>query len=311
MFLLLGPIVKQVNNLFEKPFFVIVYDNSVSVKEATDSVQIQGLESKLKETAEVLRDKGYEVRVTDLQGRETEAPVFNSPMSDINGALKKITNRYESNQVGGVILASDGIYNEGISPLYSTYNFPLYTIGIGDTTQRTDVMIKDISYNKIVYQGNKFPLRVEVMAKNLPDQNITVTLSQRGKNLAQITKPSKGDELLVYDFQPMAEEQGIQKLDIKVDVKEGEYNTRNNRSTVFIEVVEGKKKILAIASAPHPDIKALREVVDKNPNYEFLLHIPGVEEQPPANLRPDQIDLVIFHQAPDVRGKTRELFSSL
>ncbi|HMG93808.1 MAG TPA: hypothetical protein VK589_27305, partial [Chryseolinea sp.] len=308
MFLLLGPIVKQVNNLFEKPFFVIVYDNSISVKEASDSTQIELLESKIKETASLLRDKGYDVRTTDLQGQEIEAPEFNSPMSDLSGALKKITSRYESNQVGGVILVSDGIYNEGISPLYSTYNFPLYTIGIGDTTQRTDVMIKDIAYNKIVYQGNKFPLRIEVMAKNLPDQNINVTLSQRGKILAQLTKASSGDELLVYDFQPMAEEQGIQKLDIQVEVKNGEYNTRNNRSSVFIEVVEGKKKILVIASSPHPDIKALREVVDKNPNYEFLLHIPGVEEQPQANLRTDEVDLAIFHQAPDLRGKTRELF---
>jgi hypothetical protein len=308
MFLLLGPIVKQINNLFEKPYFVIVYDNSISVKEASDSMQIEMLESKMKETAALLRDQGYEVRITDLQGQEIETPEFNSPMSDLSGALKKIINRYESNQVGGVILASDGIYNEGISPLYSTYNFPLYTIGIGDTTQRTDVMIKDIAYNKIVYQGNKFPLRVEVMAKNLPDQDINVSLLQRGKILAQMKKASSGGQLLVYDFQPMAEEQGIQKLDIQVEVKNGEYNTRNNRSSVFIEVVEGKKKILVIASSPHPDVKALREVVDKNPNYEFLLHIPGVEEQSPANLRPDEVDLVIFHQAPDIRGKTRELF---
>ena len=308
MFLLLGPIVKQINNLFEKPYFVIVYDNSISVKEASDSTQIEMLESKMRETAALLREKGYEVRTTDLQGQEIETPEFDSPMSDLSGALKKISNRYESNQVGGVILASDGIYNEGISPLYSTYNFPLYTIGIGDTTQRTDVMIKDIAYNKIVYQGNKFPLRVEVMAKNLPDQDITVSLSQRGKILAQMKKASSGGQLLVYDFQPMAEEQGIQKLDIQVEVKNGEYNTRNNRSSVFIEVVEGKKKILVIASSPHPDIKALREVVDKNPNYEFLLHIPGVEEQSQATLRPDEVDLAIFHQAPDIRGKTRELF---
>ena len=41
-------------------------------------------------------------------------------------------------------------------------------------------MIKDVAYNKIVYQGNKFPLRVEVMAKNLPDQDITVSLSAAG-----------------------------------------------------------------------------------------------------------------------------------
>ncbi|HEX6889781.1 MAG TPA: VWA domain-containing protein, partial [Chryseolinea sp.] len=308
MFLLLGPIVKQVNNLFEKPYFVIVYDNSISVNEASDSTQIELLESKLKETASLLREKGYEVRTTDLQGQEIDAPQFDSPMSDLSGALKKVTNRYESNQIGGVILASDGIYNEGISPLYATYNFPLYTIGIGDTTQRTDVMIKDVAYNKIVYQGNKFPLRVEVMAKNLPDQDITVSLSQRGKILAKLTKASTGDELLVYDFQPMADEQGIQKLDIQVEVKNGEYNTRNNRSSVFIEVVEGKKKILVVASSPHPDIKALREVVDKNPNYEFLLHIPGVEEQPQTNLRTDEVDLAIFHQSPDLRGKTRELF---
>ncbi len=115
-------------------------------------------------------------------------------------------------------------------------------------------------------------------------------------------------QLLVYDFQPAAEEQGIQKLDIQVEVKQGEYNVRNNRASVFVEVVEGKKKILVIASSPHPDIKALREVVDKNPNYEFLLHIPGVEELPSDKLKVDQVDLAIFHQAPDMRGKTRELF---
>ena len=308
MFLLLGPIVKQVNNLFEKPVFVVVYDNSISVKETADSAQIRDLVSKITQTASMLREKGYDVKVTDLQGVEIEQPNFVAHVSDLGGALKKITNRFESNQIGGVILASDGIYNEGISPLYATYNFPIYSVGIGDTTQRMDVLIKDVAYNKIVYQGNKFPLRVEVMTKNLENQNITVSLSRRGKVLEKISKESSEGQLLVYDFQPIAEEQGIQKLDVQVDVKQGEYNVRNNRASVFVEVVEGKKKILVIASSPHPDIKALREVVDKNPNYEFLLHIPGVEEQPSHVLNVDQIDLAIFHQAPDVRGKTRELF---
>ena len=40
----------------------------------------------------------------------------------------------------------------------------------------------------------------------------------------------------------------------------------------------------------------------------FLLHIPGVEEQSQSILRTDEVDLAIFHQAPDLRGKTRELF---
>jgi hypothetical protein len=60
--------------------------------------------------------------------------------------------------MGGVVLMSDGIYNAGISPLYSTFNFPVYTLGIGDTLQHVDVAIKNVSYNKIAYEGNKFPV---------------------------------------------------------------------------------------------------------------------------------------------------------
>jgi hypothetical protein len=75
-----------------------------------------------------------------------------------------------------------------------------------------------------------------------------------------------------------------------------------------VEVVEGKKKILVIASAPHPDIKALREVVDKNSNYEFILHTPTINEQSPKLLRPEEVDLAIFYQSPDLRGRTSALF---
>ncbi len=308
MFLLLGPIVKQIRNLFEKPLFVLVYDNSASIRESTDSVTRKLLEDKMNAMATLLRAKGYDVKVTNLEGDAVQKPTFQASVSDLSGALKTISNQYEGSQLGGVILASDGIYNEGLSPLYTTYNYPVHTVGIGDTTQRTDVLIRDVAYNKIVYQGNKFPIRVEVLVKNLENQPINVTLRQRGKVLEQMTKTSSGDALLTYDFQPLAAEQGIQKLDIEVGVKDGEYNKRNNHATVFVEVVEGRKKILLVASSPHPDVKALREVVDKNSNYEFLLHIPGVEEQPPAALRVNEIDLAIFHQAPDLKGRTREIF---
>lgn len=40
----------------------------------------------------------------------------------------------------------------------------------------------------------------------------------------------------------------------------------------------------------------------------MILHIPGVEETEAKNLQPTNIDLVIFHQSPDKRGRTRDLF---
>jgi hypothetical protein len=308
-FLLLGPIIKQIQNLFEKPKFIVLFDNSASVKEASDSATLIRVEKNMQETVKLLEEKGYETSIETLT--EEDGPVvYKASSSDLNGALKRIGNRHEGQNIGGVILVSDGIYNAGLSPLYASYNFPVHTVGVGDTTQRTDVGIKNIAYNKIAYQGNKFPLHAEVQVKNLAQQSITVSLIKRGRVIEKLTKKTSGNDLLSFEFQPVAEEQGIQKYDLDVEIKPGEQNTRNNKSSVFVEVVEGKKKILLIAASPHPDIKALREVVEKNSNYDFLLHIPGISEQQPAALQNDQIDLAIFHQAPDTRGKTLNLFRS-
>ncbi|HTF20379.1 MAG TPA: hypothetical protein VK658_20045 [Chryseolinea sp.] len=307
-FLLLGPIVKQITNLFEKPVFVLVYDNSSSIRQTTDTTTRVLLEQKMRGLSETLTEAGYDVKISDLQGATVTHPQFTASYSDLGGALRRISSQYESSQIGGVLLASDGIYNEGVSPLYNVYNYPVYTLGIGDTTQHPDIIIRDVAYNKIVYQGNKFPVRVEVLIKNLNDEPVRVSLMRRGKVLDQQTKTPAGDALLAFDFQALADEQGMQKLDIQVEAKPGEVNLQNNKASVFVEVVEGKKKILVVASSPHPDIKALREVIDKNPNYEFLLHIPGVEALTPQQLSPVGIDLAIFHQAPDTKGKTRDLF---
>jgi hypothetical protein len=61
--------------------------------------------------------------------------------------------------------------------------------------------------------------------------------------------------LLDFDFQLDATEKGIQRYDISVKPNSLESNKRNNFSSIFIDVVEGKKKIVLIAPAPHPDIK--------------------------------------------------------
>lgn len=306
--LLLGPIVRQINNLFEKPLYVILNDNSVSVRETTDSVKLKEIQAELATLTNALTEQGYEVRTTDLDGNEGDVSSYNKQSSDIQGALRHVSDLFEGRNLAGVVLVSDGIFNSGISPLYANYNFPVHTIGVGDTSQRKDLSIRNVAYNKIAYQGNQFPVRVEVMARGFERRNVTVTISHKGNVLDKKVLSSGAGSPVTFDFQVTAHENGIQKIDIQIQPEPEEFNTRNNKASVFIEVVEGKKKILMVANAPHPDIKALRYVITKNENYEFFLHIPGVAEQPASVLRPEQTDLAIFYQAPDTRGKTRELF---
>lgn len=308
-FLLLGPIVKQINNLIEKPLFVLLVDDSGSIKEGIDSLALKKVEEEVLKWKESLEEKGYDVEINNLAGEELENEIqFQAPVSDLQSALRNVTNRYEGRRTDGVLLISDGIFNAGVSPLYASYNFPVNTLGIGDTTQRVDINIRNVAYNKIAYQGNQFPIRVEVLSRGIANRSLAVSLIKGGKVIDRQSKSSSEDGLTIYDFKILANEKGIQKYDVVVESLEEELNKRNNRTSIFVDVVEGKKKILLIASSPHPDIKAIRSVLDKNSNYEFLLHIPGVDELPAQILNNEKIDLYILHQVPDQRGKTRELF---
>jgi len=307
-FLLLGPIVRQVINNFEKPRLIFVVDNSTSVAQMTDSIQRVELENQLRKQIEELNDAGFEASLQDLSGKTPSTLQFNATQSDLQGALRAISSRYEGQQVGGVVLVSDGIYNSGIAPTYGNFPFPIQTIGIGDTTVRLDVAIRNVAFNKIAYQGNKFPVRAEVQVKNLEQNSIALTLSRGGKIIERLVKPVGANGLITFDFQPLAEQQGIQKFDLQAEVISTEQNTRNNRASIFVEVVEGKKKILIVAPAPHPDIKALRDVIERNANYECTVFLPGLDD---GKLEADALtktDLVIFHQAPDIKGRTLALY---
>jgi hypothetical protein len=297
-FLLIGPILKLTTNQFEKPEIVFLVDNSQSVDEVLGAEKKKQLDAELSLQSQALQDAGYEVETRGFD---------NAATSNIHGGLRSITSDYEGKNLAGIVLASDGVYNSGPSPLYTTLRIPVYTIGIGDTTQRIDLALKNVAFNKIAYQGNRFPVRAEVLVKGVVNQDVRVSVSSGGKVISTQNKNSGNKGLLDFDFLIDANEKGIQRLDVSIDPIKQETNQKNNRTAIYVEVVEGKKKILVVSPSPHPDIKALRAAIEKNSNYEFHLHMPGVKEEEQKVLQPDKVDLVIFSQALDNEGKTLPL----
>ncbi len=310
-FLLLGPILKLITNEYEKPTWVFLIDSSASVGEVMDSVGQSKLTSKLTEAKNAIERSGYEVKWKDLTGNDVTAIKVNSPTSDLNRGIQNIVNEFEGRNLSGVVLVSDGIYNSGASPLYTPVRVPIYSVGLGDTTERVDLILKNVAFNKVAYQGNKFPLKAQVLMQGIENQEVSVTVLKDGKVLSNEKKNTGTKSLVDFDFQLDAMEKGIQRYDISVKPFDQESNKRNNAMSIFIEVVDGKKKILLVAPAPHPDIKALRAVVEKNSNYEFIVHIPGVANADADYLKPGAAELVIFHQVVDVAGRTLPIFNSL
>lgn len=303
-FLFVGPILKIVSNQFEKPTVVFLVDNSSSVKAAVDSATRNALVNQLSRAKNEMVKDGYDVVLQDIKNNVIEEINFNQPQSDLSSAIRNVAVSYEGKNLNRIVLISDGIYNMGTSPIYNQLTIPISTVGIGDTTEHADILLKDVVYNKVVYQGNKFPIRVEVLTQGFTNLDLKVQVRSNNKMIAQQQKNTSTNRLIQFEFLIEAKEKGIQRYDILVEPVKGELNRSNNRSTIFVEVVEGKKKILLIAPAPHPDIKAIRSVIEKNANYEFQFYIPGISKIEAEWLKPANIELAIFHQAADRQGKT-------
>jgi len=108
-----------------------------------------------------------------------------------------------------------------------------------------------------------------------------------------------------------ADEKGLQRYQVELSAKEGELTYKNNIVQAYIDIVDGREKILFVAPSPHPDIKAIRGAIESNKNYEFQLYIPGIHDLAESKILENKYDLVIFHQVPDRSRKLLSLYHQL
>lgn len=299
--LLIGPFIKQIKNNLEKPVVVFAIDNSSSITAVEDSAALEQIKQEISQLSNKLQEKGY---LADYRSFGAAEPLdsirFDYNSSDINGLLRDIASDYEGGNIASVVLLSDGIYNRGISPTYNPYNFIINTVGLGDTIPKQDININTLYYNKIAYQGNKFPLVAEIANTGFVNETINVTVSRQDRTLAtKQVKFNNNKGVSSVEFLLDADKEGIQHYIVEVEPQNAEFTEQNNTAHAYIEVIEGKEKILLIAQAPHPDIKAIKSAIESNKNYELQLLVLSVDKNiNQAKLADEKHDLVIFHQLP-------------
>ncbi len=307
-FLLLAPMVKTSVRNTEKPVVVIGIDNSRSMTGSADSVFVrQELRSQLDQLAKKLGSDfevvsytfGEEVKVSD-------SAVFSENMSDIGSFIRQVSTRYYNRNLGAMIMATDGIYNAGTDPAFQADDlpFPVYTINTGDTTQRRDILIKKINYNRTAYKGNRFPLEILIQAFEASGKTCRLEVNQNGAGFySQDLRFTSDKQLVTVPVMASASETGKVKFRIAVSVVEDEVNESNNVREIIVEVKESRQKIAIIAHSPHPDLAAIERSLGNSNNFETNLITDG-------NFTGNLADysMVILHQLPSQSNRmTREL----
>jgi len=297
-FLLLAPVLRSIRNNTEKPSVVLALDNSQSMTLTQDSNQRKQWLAEIEKIKSKLENEDIEV---SLQTFENEVDLkkirFKNQSSDLGKLLSNITSNYENRHLDKIVLISDGIHNQGVSPDFLNINVPVYTVGIGDTTARKDLAVQAVFFNKLAYLGNKFPIVAEIKNNGFEERMVNVSLLQNGTSIANQTVRLRKEDIAEVDFLVQANQKGMQRYTVAVEVLEGEWTAQNNARDAIVEVIDGKEKILLLAASPHPDIKALRSIIEKNENYSFEVVIAGTGQP-----KEDRYDLIIAYQVPDMSG---------
>ncbi len=311
-FFLLGPVLVQYLSEVQKPLILMVLDNSESIGAGKDADYYKnGFLNKWYGAGAELGDD-YEIEYLNLGGNiETgDSAKFDKKKTNLSLAFDHINNTYAKQNIGAVILASDGIYNRGNNPVYKTLknHSILYTIGMGDTMIKKDAMIRDVNHNAIAYLNNRFPIEINIAAFECEGASATLNLVSEGKTLySEKINFVNRDFFKTLTVELEAEKPGTMHIIASLSQTEGEVSPVNNKKDIFIDIIDGREKILLLYHGPHPDIGALKDAINSNQNYEVESAKP--EEIKLAGL--NKYSVAILHQIPGKGGNAKEIIQQL
>lgn len=307
--LLFNPYIRQRVTVVEQPTIVLAHDNSASLVLSKDSsfYQTDYLSRFSDFRQELRRDFQVDEYLFGLAVREFDQLDFSDQLTDVSSMLQTIMRRYYKRNVGAVVLLSDGVYNRGFDPtlVSERFPFPVYTVALGDTLSYPDLFVKDVQYNKRVSLGATYPVRVMVGATDCMGQKATLRVSEDGRVVSQQeVEVSSNRFSKEYDFMLEAASKGVRQLEIEFTGLDGETQPLNNVKRVFVEVRDQKFKILCVADAPHPDLGAVKSVLNDDCEMDFVF---GREEIPDLS----QYQLLMLHQTPSVHTDVNALSAQL
>ncbi|MEO8353780.1 MAG: hypothetical protein ABI680_18795, partial [Chthoniobacteraceae bacterium] len=303
--------------------------------------------------------QNYDVRLLSLAGHEAELvwqptarssqlpdalPKPEGMITDLAGGLKSAVGGLEKELTGAVVLISDGQQNDGASPvevakILAGRETPVYAIGMGSEKRPRDVAIIKVAAPESVFFEDR--IRGEVLLKDdaSEGQAFTVTIKDGDKVVweKKLLGENKPVRSVPFDFDvkeiaqgrvaaAAAAKDGTERtgvnLDLRVSVSpvDGERELTNNEGSLRFRAITQKRKILIVDGRPRWESRYLRNMFDRDEQWETTAVMAGSRSNDAGLARgsqPDQFpadkdtldtfDLIIFGEVPKSAWRGDEL----
>jgi hypothetical protein len=278
LMLLYEPLVRLIFSSQEPPVLAVLVDNSKSLQivdkggkrsqTLVDALATPALQN-LPNNGE-LRYYTFGTILKERRPFENDSLQFNEDATDISASLHAIEKEKERYNIHAAVLFTDGSYNSGRNPIYDADQpgVPLYTIGIGDSTEQKDVLITKVATNDLVYNETSVPVDVTVKGSGFDGERIEATIAAGGKILdrkSTVLQSSTREYTVSLNYVP--EGDGMTKYVVQISNLKGELTSRNNQKIFFARILKSKLRILIVASAPSPDLSVIKQTVAEEKHF--------------------------------------------
>jgi hypothetical protein len=245
LFMLFEPVLVYLLNRQELPSVAVLVDKSASmsikdasverstlVRELLSSSPIQKLVDRTKLHFIAFSDTAQEVPKSTL--RELK---YDGVGTDPAGALAKSEDDLSGKNLAAIVLISDGSQNLGSNPvrIAKESTVPIYTIGLGDTSNRVDAAITEMLTNEMTYVGSKVPIDVRIHAYGIKNKSSVLHVMAGGKEISrQVVSFPDNESDVSINVSFLAETAGDLRVRTVLDSIAGETILENNSRSVIV-----------------------------------------------------------------------------
>src|SRR4030095_8631428 len=196
------------------------------------------------------------------------------PYTNLTSAIEQLKVIRNDNSFNSISVISDGNFNAGGNPLYSakTLNCPVFTVPLGDTVQRKDIVISSATHNDIAYINTKTPVNVFLKSFASGTYNINIKLEREGNAINEKVLQVNSNEISYsVQFDITEGTPGKYKYRVSAESKDGEVTNKNNYYDFYIEFLDNKVKILFISGGPSYDNAIVSNILKRINNFETTI----------------------------------------
>jgi hypothetical protein len=308
--LLLEPLLTSIFETRIPPVVALVVDDSESMAASTDSSYVRKeLTSKLAGFVQKLSDKGIFIQVfsvgDELRGlASVDSLKFRQSATNLSKAFDQLADRTADQNLGAIVLVSDGIYTQGANPIHhlNQFNIPVHTVLVGDTTPVRDLLIEAVQYNELTYLNTETPILVRVKSQGYGQVDSRLDILSQGKVIQSFPVSFSGSASgQIVEFRVRTTQPGLQQFQLRLSPQPDELNFLNNERLFYIKVLENRLNIGLFAGGPHPDLGAFQQSLGRDPRFRLSQFIRKNDREFYLSPTPDQLgklDLIILHNFP-------------